>query len=131
MDPRPLVVGIAGGTGSGQTTVAQRLGRAMPPGRCVMIELDAYYRDQGHLPADERATINYDHPAALESALLADHLRQLRAGDAVDLPMYDFATHTRRRETRRVHPAPVIIVEGILVFSEAALREQMDIKIFV
>ena len=127
----PLVVGIAGGTGSGKTTVAHKLAAAMPEGRCVTIEHDAYYRDQSHLPADERATINYDHPAALESGLLAEHLRQLRAGEPVDIPIYDFATHTRRRDKRRVLPAPVIIVEGILVFCDASLREQMDIKIFV
>ncbi|HEY0987205.1 MAG TPA: uridine kinase [Kofleriaceae bacterium] len=128
---RPLVVGIAGGTGSGKTTVAQRLAGAMPPGRCATIEHDAYYRDQGHLAPDERAAINYDHPSALESALLAEHLRELRAGRAVEVPIYDFATHTRRRETRPVGPARVILVEGILVFSEPALREQMDIKLFV
>jgi len=131
MHPRPLVVGIAGGTGSGKTTVAQRLAGAMPPERCAMIEHDAYYRDQGHLAPDERAAINYDHPSALESALLAEHLRELRAGRAVEVPIYDFATHTRRRETRPIAPARVILVEGILVFSEPALREQMDIKLFV
>jgi uridine kinase len=128
---RPLVVGIAGGAGSGKTTVAQRLAAAMPPGRCAMIEHDAYYRDQGHLPPEERAAINYDHPAALDSALLVDQLRALRGGRAVEVPIYDFATHTRRRETRHVVPSRVIIVEGILVFSEPALREQMDIKLFV
>ncbi len=128
---RSLVVGIAGGTGSGKTTVAEKLAAAMPQGRCVTIEHDAYYRDQGHLTPDERATINYDHPSALESSLLAEHLRGLRAGEPVDVPIYDFATHTRRAETRRVLPAPVIIVEGILVFCEAKLREQMDVKIFV
>jgi uridine kinase len=131
MHPRPLVVGIAGGTGSGKTTVAQRLERAMPPGRCAMIEHDAYYRDQGHLSPDERAEINYDHPSSLDSALLAAHLRELRAGSAVEVPIYDFATHTRRAQTRSVAPARVILVEGILVFSEPALREQMDIKLFV
>ena len=128
---RPVIVGIAGGTGSGKTTVAHKLAAAMPPGRCITIEHDAYYRDQSHLPPEERATINYDHPASLESALLADHLRELRAGKAVDVPIYDFATHTRRADKRRVVPSPVIIVEGILVFSDANLREQMDIKIFV
>lgn len=128
---RSLVVGIAGGTGSGKTTVAHKLAAAMPEGRCVTIEHDAYYRDQSHLTMEERATINYDHPSALESSLLAEHLRDLRAGKPVDVPIYDFATHTRRPETRRVLPAPVIIVEGILVFCDAALREQMDIKIFV
>jgi len=131
MSQAPLVVGIAGGTGSGKTTVAHKLAAAMPVGRCVTIDHDAYYRDQGHLPPAERAAINYDHPASLESSLFAEHLRALRAGHAVDVPMYDFATHTRRTETRRVEPAPVIIVEGILVFTESALREQMDVKIFV
>lgn len=131
MTNRPLIVGIAGGTGSGKTTVAHKLAAAMPPGRCVTLEHDAYYRDQGHLTPEERQTINYDHPAALESSLLAEHLRMLRGGQAIDVPIYDFATHTRRRETRRVEPAPLVIVEGILVFAESALREQLDIKIFV
>jgi uridine kinase len=126
-----LVVGIAGGTGSGKTTVAHKLAAAMPPGRCVTIEHDAYYRDQGHLPPHEREKTNYDHPSSLESELLAYHLRELRAGRPVDIPIYDFATHTRRPEKRRVAPSRVIIVEGILVFTEAALREQLDIKIFV
>jgi uridine kinase len=131
MSDRPLVVGIAGGTGSGKTTVANKLAAAMPAGRCVTIEHDAYYRDQQHLSFEERTQVNYDHPASLESSLLATHLRDLRAGHAVEVPIYDFATHTRRPQTRRVEPAPLIIVEGILVFAEAALREQMDIKIFV
>jgi len=126
-----LVVGIAGGTGSGKTTVAHKLAAAMPTDRCVTIEHDAYYRDQSHLPFEERVSINYDHPAALESVLLARHLGELRAGRTVDVPIYDFATHTRKAETRRVKPAPVIIVEGILVFADPSLREQMDIKIFV
>jgi uridine kinase len=128
---RPLVVGIAGGTGSGKTTVAHKLAAAMPTDRCVTIEHDAYYRDQAHLTFEERATINYDHPSSLESSLLAEHLQALRTGKTVAVPVYDFATHTRRRETREVVPARVIIVEGILVFTEAELREQMDIKIFV
>jgi uridine kinase len=97
----PLVVGIAGGTGSGKTTVAHKLAAAMPEGRCVTIEHDAYYRDQGHLPPDERAIINYDHPASLESGLLAEHLRELRAGNAVDVPIYDFATLTNVTWCRR------------------------------
>ena len=128
---RPFVVGIAGGTGSGKTTVAHKLASAMPTGRCMTIEHDAYYRDQSHLSFEERVSINYDHPASLESTLLVHQLRELRAGRAVDLPIYDFATHTRRRETRHVEPSRVIIVEGILVFTEPAIREQMDIKIFV
>ena len=131
MVSRPFVVGIAGGTGSGKTTVAHKLASAMPTGRCVTIEHDAYYHDQGHLLPEERAKINYDHPSSLESSLLAFHLGELRAGRAVDVPTYDFATYTRRRETRTVAPARLIVVEGILVFTEPALREQLDIKIFV
>jgi len=128
---RPLVVGIAGGTGSGKTTVAHKLAAAMPAGRCVTLEHDAYYRDASHLPLDERAQINFDHPSSLESSLLAEHLRDLRAGRAVDVPIYDFATHTRGGDRRHVEPPPLIILEGILVFTEAQLRELMDVKIFV
>ena len=102
-----------------------------PTAAACAIEHDAYYRDQSHLSPEERAAVNYDHPASLETTLLVQHLRRLRAGETVDVPIYDFAHHTRRAETRHVAPAPVIIVEGILVFVEAALREQMDIKIFV
>jgi uridine kinase len=127
---RPLVVGIAGGTGSGKTTVAHKLAASMP-GRAAVIEHDAYYRDQAHLELAERARCNYDHPSSLESDLLASHLSALREGRAVDVPIYDFANHTRKAETRHVEPARVIIVEGILVFTEPLLREQMDIKIFV
>ena len=127
---RPLVVGIAGGSGSGKTTVAHKLAGSMP-GRAAVIEHDAYYRDQSHLSPEQRAATNYDHPQSLESDLLAEHLRELREGRGVNVPIYDFATHTRRAETRRVEAARVVIVEGILVFTEPALREQMDIKIFV
>ena len=127
----PLVIGIAGGTGSGKTTIAAKLAAAIPDGRCVVIDHDAYYRDQSHLPKHERDQVNYDHPASLESGLLAQHLAELRAGRTVELPIYDYATHTRRAETRRVAPAPVVIVEGILVFVEAVVREQLDIKLFV
>ncbi len=128
---RPLVIGIAGGTGSGKTTVARKLAAAMPPGRCSLIDHDSYYRDQSHLTPEQRVLINYDHPDSLESELLAAHLRELREGRVVHVPVYDFVTHTRAEQTRRVDPAPVLIVEGILVFADEALRQQMDIKIFV
>jgi uridine kinase len=130
-DPRPLVIGIAGGTGSGKTTIAHKLAGAIPAGRCVVIDHDSYYRDQSHLDGEARNRVNFDHPSTLESELLAHHLGALRGGAPVDLPIYDFVTHTRRRETRRIEPAPVIIVEGILVFVEPAVREQLDVKIFV
>ena len=103
----PLVIGIAGGTGSGKTTVAHALASAMPEGRCVVVEHDAYYKDLADRSPEERAAVNFDHPDALDSALLAEHLRRLRAGESVELPIYDFVTHTRRRETRRVAPAPL------------------------
>lgn len=128
---KPLIIGIAGGTGSGKTTVAQKLAAAMPPERCVTIEHDSYYRDRSDLDEEERKSINYDHPSSLESELLAEHLAQLRAGFPVEVPIYDFITQTRRPERRLVHPVPVIIVEGILVFAEPLLREHLDIKIFV
>jgi uridine kinase len=131
MQACPYIVGIAGGTGSGKTTVAHNLASAMPPGRCAIIDHDAYYCDQGHLPFEARETINYDHPSALDSALLVEHLCALREGRAVEVPIYDFSTHTRRRETRSVPPARVVIVEGILIFADPALRALMDIKIFV
>ncbi len=128
---RPLTIGIAGGTGSGKSTVAAKLAAAAPAGRCVVLDHDSYYRDQSHLTPAARAELNYDHPSSLDSGLLAEHLRELKAGRGVDVPIYDFVTHTRSRETRRVEPAPMVIVEGILVFVEAPVRDQLDIKIFV
>jgi len=96
-----------------------------------MIEQDSYYRDQGHLEPKQRESVNYDHPDSLDSELLAAHLDILRNGGTVDVPIYDFVSHTRCQATRTVHPAPVVIVEGILVFSEEILRSRFDIKIFV
>ena len=91
---KPLVIGVAGGTGSGKTTIARKLAASMPAGRCVLIEHDAYYRDQRHLSATERASINYDHPSSLESSLLAEHLQKLRTGIAVDVPVYDYVSNS-------------------------------------
>jgi uridine kinase len=131
VNDRPLCIGIAGGTGSGKSTVAAKLASSFPAGRCAVIDHDAYYRDQSHLPPQARAETNYDHPSSLESSLLAEHLLTLRAGHAVDIPIYDFVHHTRSAETRRVTPSPLVIVEGILVFVEPAVRDLLDIKIFV
>ena len=131
MTKRPLVIGVAGGTGSGKTTIAKNLVASIPADRCALIEHDSYYKDRSDLDLDARAAINYDHPDALQSDLLAEHLRTLRAGEPVDVPMYDFVTHTRAPKLRRIEPAPVIIVEGILVFVETRVRAQLDIKIFV
>jgi uridine kinase len=126
----PLLIGIAGGTGSGKTTLAQRIEAALPRD-VTMLEQDSYYRDRSHLAPAERVNVNYDEPAALENDLLAAHLAALRAGLAVDSPEYDFATHTRRAVSRRIVPSPIIVVEGILLFAVPELRDVFDLRIFV
>lgn len=131
MSRRPIVIGVAGGTGSGKTTVAMKILERVGAEHVAYIPHDAYYRDLGHLPLEQRPRVNFDHPDSLESELLIEHLRQLKAGQAVDIPVYDFTTHTRTDQTRRVGPAPVILVEGILVFSEPGLRELFDVKLYV
>jgi uridine kinase len=128
---RPLVIGIAGGTGSGKSTVARNLAAGLPAGVLSLLDHDSYYRDRKDLPFAERAQLNYDHPDSLETELLVEHLGRLRNGEAVEVPLYDFTTHTRRIETRRVEPTPVIVVEGILVLQNSALRAKLDIKLFV
>lgn len=128
---RPLVIGIAGGSGSGKTTIAEAMARELGPDRAVLILHDAYYRDQSDRPLEERAQQNYDHPEALETDLLVRHVRALLGGEAVEQPVYDFRTHTRLAETRRVQPRRVILIEGVLALADPALRELMDLKIFV
>lgn len=127
----PLVIGIAGGTGSGKTTVAHQIERALPKAHCVLIDHDGYYRDLAHLTFEERARTNFDHPDSLENELLCDHLDQLRAGQAIDKPRYDFTTHCRHTATERIEPRTVILVEGILVLADKRIRERMDVRIFV
>ncbi|MDT7884223.1 MAG: uridine kinase [Thermoflexus sp.] len=131
MRKRPVVIGIAGGTGSGKTTVAEAIVRRIGPERIALIQQDSYYKDQSHLPMEERVRINYDHPDSIDTALLIRHLQELIAGRPVEVPIYDFTTYTRTPHTRRVEPRPVILVEGILVFVEKALRDLFDIKIYV
>ena len=128
---RPLIIGVAGGTGSGKSTIARNIAAALPVGAMSIIDHDSYYRDRADLPYDERCQLNYDHPDALETELLVEHVKQLRAGQAVDVPEYDFKSHSRLAERRRVEPTPVVFVEGILVFVEASLRALLDVKIFV
>lgn len=128
---RPVIVGVAGGTGSGKTTVVMEILKELDATSVGLIQHDSYYRDRSHLPNDERAKVNYDHPDALETSLLAEHLNRLLEGYAVDVPIYDFASHTRRPERRRVEPCKVIVVEGILILADPGLRSLFDIKIFV
>jgi len=129
--PAPLVIGIAGGSGSGKTTVAQVILQRVGPERISFLQHDAYYKDLSGLPPVQRAEVNFDHPHSLESELLIRHIEQLRSGRAVDVPIYDFSTHSRTERTYIVQPRPVILVEGILIFAEKNLREMFDVKLFV
>ncbi len=128
---KPIIIGVAGGTGSGKTTVSvailERVGRE----RITYIQHDSYYKDLSHLPLEERHKINFDHPDALDTNLLVEHLKRLQAGSLIEVPIYDFTIHTRKGETRRVEPRAVTLVEGILIFADKALRDLMDVKIFV
>ena len=126
------VVGIAGGTGSGKTTLAREIMAGLGEGRAALISHDAYYRDFGRLPLEERSRTNFDHPDSLETSLLVAHIDALRRGETVEVPAYDFGAHTRRKDAGvKVAPRPVVIVEGILIFADEALRGRMDLKIFV
>jgi uridine kinase len=126
-----MIIGISGGTGSGKTTVANRILEAVSASEVVFIQQDSYYRNLKDLPLDYRQVANFDHPDALDNNLLVQHIRRLKAGEPIDLPIYDFKAHTRLSETRRVEPQPIVIVEGILIFADPRLLEQMDIKVFV
>ena len=126
-----LIVGIAGGTGSGKTTVVNKLLNVFPNGEVIVIPQDAYYRDNGHIPLEERQKINFDHPDSLEFDLLIDHLRQLKKGKAIEMPVYSYLTCLRAKETITVRPAKVVIVEGILILADEGLRKMFDIKVFV
>lgn len=128
---RPMVVGVAGGTGSGKTTVVREILRGLGGQNVLILQHDSYYRDRSHLLPEERAGINYDHPDALETALMVEHLRQLLAGQPAEVPIYDFMTHTRQPDCQLVRPSKVIIVEGILILVDPALRDLFDIKVFV
>jgi uridine kinase len=128
---KPIVIGVAGGTGSGKTTVAEKILHRVGAEHVAYIPHDAYYRELGHLPPEERARVNFDHPDSLETSLLIEHLKALRAGQVVEIPIYDFTKHMRTKETHRVEPAPVILVEGILIFVEPGLRALLDVKLYV
>lgn len=128
---RSIIIGVAGGTGSGKTTVANRILERVGAEHIAYIPHDAYYKDLSHLSFEARVKTNFDHPNALETALMIEHLTALRAGHAVGIPVYDFTRHLRTERTLHTEPAPIILVEGILIFAEPALRELFDVKLFV
>lgn len=130
-EDRPLIIGMAGGSGSGKTTIAEAVIQAVGSEYVSLIPHDAYYRDLSHLTLEERREINYDHPDSLETELLVEHLEALRSGTAIERPTYDFSLHTRRDETVRIEPEQVVVVEGILVLAEPELRRLMDLRIYV
>jgi uridine kinase len=127
----PIIIGVAGGTGSGKTTVTRQILRRVGQQRIAFIPQDAYYRDLAHLPRNLRERVNFDHPDSIETDLLVEHLKLWRAGQAIELPVYDFKTHSRTDKTVRVEPQRVALVEGILVFAEPRLRELFDVKLYV
>ena len=127
----PLVIGVAGGSGSGKTTVVDYLCEHFGSENILRLEHDSYYRDLRHLEFEERVKMNFDHPSSLETELLIRHLKTLLGGYPVEVPVYDFAEHTRKDETINAKPTQVILIDGILIFSEPELLELMDVKIFV
>src|ERR1700751_509434 len=124
----PLILGIAGGSGSGKSTIARAILADLPPGAGVLLEQDHYYRAQGHLPFEERERVNYDHPDALELELLMAHLDSLRTGHSILRPTSDFATPDRAKAGMKIEPAPVIVVEGILVLADERMRARLHVK---
>lgn len=126
----PFFIGIAGGTGSGKTYVATELQKADPT-KVLILSHDNYYKNHDDIPLEQRKTLNYDEPAAIDGELFVQHLAALKRGEAIEMPMYDFGTHTRESETRRIEPLPVIIIEGILILTDPRVRELLDLTIFV
>jgi uridine kinase len=131
MSQGPFVIGVAGGSGSGKTTVVRRIVDSLGDEQVTVLDHDRYYRDRNDLRLEERASLNYDHPDSLETDLMVRHLNELRSGHAVEVPVYDFTRHARRSGTETIHPRKALIVEGILIFTDAALRALLDVKVFV
>lgn len=126
-----IIIGIAGGTGSGKSTVVNKIISSLPPGEVAVLPQDSYYRDSSHIPLEERSKINFDEPAAIEWPLLVHHIKQLKEGKTIQMPTYSYLTCTRQDETVTVEPREVVIVEGILVLTDPQLREMLDVKVFV
>jgi uridine kinase len=131
MSNSPLIIGVAGGSGSGKTTVVNKIVKSIGEDDVLLIEHDSYYRDLSHLSLEERKKQNFDHPSALETELMIRHLDALKQGYKIDIPVYDFVAHTRSDKSITVSPKKIILIDGILIFSEQNLRDRMDIKIFV
>ncbi len=131
MNSGPVVIGVAGGSGSGKTTVVRRIVESLGDDQVTVLEHDRYYRDRSDLRLEERAALNYDHPDSLETDLMVRHLEALRRGEPVDVPVYDFARYARLAAVETARPKRAIIVEGILIFTDAALRRLLDVKVFV
>lgn len=129
--PEPITIAVAGGTGSGKTTVARALKERVGHEYIAYVPHDAYYKDLSHLPLNQRKMINFDHPHSLDTDLMIEHIKQLKRNEAVEIPVYDFTNHKRTDQTIHVDPNPIILVEGILIFAEPILRDLFDIKIFV
>jgi len=129
--PKPLIIGIAGGSGSGKSTVARKVAEALSQSSVAFLDMDAYYRNFSHLPMEARNRVNWDHPEAFDTGLLVSQVRALCAGRPVDKPVYDFVSHTRSARTERVNPADVLVLDGILLFADEELRTLCDIKVFV
>ncbi|MGI6441275.1 MAG: uridine kinase [Peptoniphilaceae bacterium] len=128
---RAYTIGICGGSGSGKSTVTRRMVEAFGNDHIVVIEQDSYYRDQTHLPYEERIQTNYDHPDAFDTGLMVSQIRSLQQGKPIEKPLYDYTRHTRKTETVRVEPRPILILEGILLFFDRGLRDTMDLKVYV
>ena len=128
---KPFIIGIAGGTGSGKSTVARNVARALHAESVAFLDMDAYYLNFAHLPFAERRTVNWDHPNAFDWELLIGQLVRLSAGESIDKPVYDFLSHTRTEQTVRIPPATVVVIDGILLFSDARVRDLCDVKVFV
>ncbi len=131
MIKKPILIGIAGGTGSGKSTIAREIYNRFNEDCIAMVEQDSYYKDQSNIAFEERIKINYDHPKAFDTELLVEHLKTLLKGEAIEKPLYDFEIHNRKKETVRVEPKDIIIVEGILILEDPAIRDILDIKIYV
>jgi uridine kinase len=126
-----MIIGICGGTGSGKTTIARKIIESVGRENVILIEQDSYYRNLADMPLDERHQANFDHPDSIDSEMLMNHLKRLRNGDSIEMPVYDFVSHTRSDKTDHIDPKPVALVEGILIFSEPRILSLLDVKVFV